>query len=186
MNWGRNGHIGNVELLTTGHGTASQAGLSERIRGAGIALLADIRTVPKSRRLPHVWREELELWVPAQTGAAYEWLPELGGFRRAKADSLNTALRNASFRGYADYMETEPFQSALRALLERAGRERTAIMCSETLWWRCHRRLVADAAVLLHGADVRHLGPDGKLREHVLTAGVRRDGDLLKYDVDAA
>ncbi len=186
MNWGRNGHIGSVELLTTGHGTASQPDLGERIRAAGIALLADIRTVPKSRRFPHVWREQLERWVPADTGCAYQWLPELGGFRRTKPDSVNTALRNTSFRGYADYMETQAFQTALHALIERASRERTAVMCSETLWWRCHRRLVADAAVLLYGADVRHLGPDGKLREHVLTAGVRRDFDVLKYDVDVA
>ncbi len=121
-----------------------------------------------------------------RSGRRHEWLPELGGFRRTRPDSHNTALRNASFRGYADYMETQPFQAALRALMEQAARERTAIMCSETLWWRCHRRLVSDAAVLLYGADVRHLGPDGKLHEHVLTAGVRRDGDVLAYDVIAA
>ncbi|MGZ3499155.1 MAG: DUF488 domain-containing protein [Vulcanimicrobiaceae bacterium] len=171
-----------MELLTIGHGTASQDELADRIRDADIARVADVRTVPKSRRHPHVWREQLEQWIPAQAGAAYEWVPDLGGFRRVRPDSPNIALRNASFRGYADYMETERFQDALRTLMDTAARERTAVMCSETLWWRCHRRLISDAAVLLYGADVRHLDANGRLREHILTEGVRRVGDHLRYD----
>ena len=183
MNGGRSGYIGSVELLTFGHGTASQDELADRIRDAGIARVEDVRSVPKSRRHPYVWREQLELWVPAEAGAAYDWVPDLGGFRRASPDSLNVALRHPAFRGYADYMETDRFQDALRELMETADRERTAIMCSETLWWRCHRRLISDAAVLLYDADVRHLGADGRLSKHVLTEGVRRIGDHLRYDV---
>jgi uncharacterized protein (DUF488 family) len=183
MKAARNGYTGNVELLTFGHGTASEAELSDRIRSAGLRRVIDVRTVPKSRRNPHVWREQMELWVPRESGAAYQWAPDLGGFRRSKPDSSNSALRNASFRGYADYMETAGFRDALSELINAATRERCAVMCSETLWWRCHRRLIADAAVLLYEADVRHLGADAKLQKHVLTAGVRRDGDRLRYDV---
>lgn len=182
MSGGHNGYTDNVELLTFGHGNASQEELADRILGAGIARVEDVRSVPKSRRHPYVWREELEQWIPAEANAAYTWVPDLGGFRRARPDSLNIALRHPSFRGYADYMETDRFQEALRTLMETAARERTAVMCSETLWWRCHRRLISDAAVLLYDADVRHLGADGRLSPHVLTEGVRRVGDLLRYD----
>jgi uncharacterized protein (DUF488 family) len=175
-----------VELLTLGHGTASQEDLAARIRAAQIARLVDVRSVPKSRRHPHVWREQMELWVPSETGATYTWAAELGGFRKAQPDSLNTALRHPSFRGYADYMETDRFRDALALLLETAARQRTAIMCSETLWWRCHRRLIADAAVLLHGVEIAHLSADGKAHPHVPTDGVRRVGDHLRYDQEVA
>lgn len=93
-------------------------------------------------------------------------------------------LRHPAFRAYADYMETEPFSAALRDLLTEAARQHTALMCSETVWWRCHRRLISDALVLLHGVEVRHLMHDGKLRPHLPTAGVRvTDERQLRYDV---
>lgn len=128
----------------------------------------------------------MAVWVPAEAGAEYLWERDLGGFRTPQPASHNTALRNSSFRGYADYMETERFLSALHALVDSLPARKTAIMCSETLWWRCHRRLVADAAVLLHGVDVRHLMANGRLQPHALTQGVRRAGGTLRYDGQAA
>jgi uncharacterized protein (DUF488 family) len=173
-----------LELLTLGHGTATQDELARLIRDAGIASLVDVRIVPKSRRHPHVWREAMERWVPECTGSAYAWEPALGGFRKGDPASPNVALRHPSFRAYADYMETAAFASALDALLARAATARIAVLCSETVWWRCHRRLIADAAVLLRDADVRHLMHDGALRPHLATAGVRvTAAGTLRYDV---
>ena len=175
-----------VELLTFGHGTASETELAALVAGAQIDAVVDIRTVPKSRRHPHVARERMEHWMPQLSGAAYRWEPDLGGFRKTSPASENTALRNESFRGYADYMQTPQFAAALERLLEQLGERQTAIMCSETLWWRCHRRLVADAVTLLHGIGVFHLAPGGKRYPHVPTAGVRvLNGAELRYDVAA-
>ena len=112
-------------------------------------------------------------WIPEAAAAAYRWEPRLGGFRKTRAGSPNVALRHPSFRGYADYMETDEFARALAQLLADAADAQTAVMCSESLWWRCHRRLIADAAQLLHGVPVRHLMHDGSLRPHQQTAGVR-------------
>jgi len=172
------------ELLTLGHGTATADELAWLIRKAAIKSIVDVRTVPKSRRHPQFWREEMERWVPENAGSAYIWEPTLGGFRKRNRNSDNVALRHPSFRAYADYMETDAFATALAALLAAAAMTRLAIMCSETVWWRCHRRLISDAAVLLHGVQVRHLMHDGKLRPHLLTAGVRvTETGKLRYDV---
>ncbi len=122
-------------------------------------------------------------WIPDLAGASYDWRPALGGFRKPRPESLNVALRHPSFRGYADYMETEDFVNALTELVRDAGVQELAIMCSETLWWRCHRRLIADALVLLHGAEVRHLMHDGSLQRAPPDAGVRRVSKAtLRYD----
>jgi uncharacterized protein (DUF488 family) len=173
---------GGVELLTLGHGTLTQDELAGLIRRAEIARVVDVRSVPKSRMHPWVWAEQMALWVPAQAQAEYLWERDLGGFRTPAPTSHHTALRNPSFRGYADYMETERFLTALSRLTDALTARKTAIMCSETLWWRCHRRLIADAAVLLHGIDVKHLTPNARTQPHVLTEGVRRDGGILRYD----
>jgi uncharacterized protein (DUF488 family) len=141
----------------------------------------DVRRHPGSRRWPHFARAALEVDLPAG-GIAYRWEQRLGGRRSTSAASVNVALRNASFRGYADYMATEPFVVALTGVLDQARESRTAVMCSESVWWRCHRRLVADAALLLHGSDVVHLMDDGRLTAHVTTEGVRRVGTQLRYD----
>ncbi len=171
-------------LVTLGHGTATSDQLAQLIRGASIASLIDVRTVPKSRRHPQFGREEMERWIPQSAAAAYRWEPRLGGFRKARPESPNVALRHPSFRGYADYMETGEFANALAQLLADAKDAQTAVMCSESLWWRCHRRLVADAAQLLHGVEVRHLMHDGSLRPHQPTAGVRVTPEgTLRYDV---
>ena len=179
-----------TRLLTLGHGTASAEGLVALLDGAGAERLVDVRTAPGSRRHPHVGREAMAGWLGA-AGIAYRWEPELGGFRTARprgADgpdpgSVNTALRHPAFRGYADYMRTPPFWAALDRLLAEAAAAPTVAMCSETLWWRCHRRLLADAAVLVRGAEVLHLDHRGRLEPHRPTEGVRRDGDLLAYDL---
>lgn len=171
-------------LLTLGHGTATEDGLARLIREAAIGSIIDIRAIPKSRRHPQFRREEMERWVPEKTGSDYAWNAALGGFRRGDPNSHNVALRHPSFRAYADYMETEAFAHALAAVLSRAATTRVAIVCSESLWWRCHRRLVSDAAVLLHDFAVEHLMHDGKRRPHVPTEGVRiTPTGELRYDV---
>jgi uncharacterized protein (DUF488 family) len=158
--------------------------LAALIRGAELELLVDVRRIPRSRRHPHVWREELERWVPELTGASYRWEATLGGFRKPDPASSNVALRHPAFRAYADAMVLPPFVAAIETLLADARARRTAVMCSETLWWRCHRRLIADNAMLLHGVEVRHLMHDGSSRPHIPTAGVRVTGEgRLRYDV---
>jgi uncharacterized protein (DUF488 family) len=175
---------GSSALFTFGHGTADEVELGALIRGAGIQSVVDVRSVPKSRAHPHVWMEAMAKWVPDLSGASYEWSPGLGGFRKRHPDSPNTALRHASFRAYADYMQTEPFLRALDELVQSLGKSATAIMCSESLWWRCHRRLVADAATLLRGVEVRHIMYAGSIVPHRVTDGVRiLPNGLLQYDV---
>lgn len=142
--------------------------------------LVDIRTAPGSRRHPHLGRDRLERWLPA-AGVAYRWEPRLGGFRRPEPDSPDVVWRNDSFRGYAGHLRTTEAREGLARLVEDIVDEPTAFLCSETVWWRCHRRLVADALLLLHGIEVQHLMP-GRTTAHQPTAGVRRDGDLLVYD----
>lgn len=169
-------------LLTLGHGTLSEHDLAAVLTKAGVRRVVDVRTAPGSRRHPHVSRHALAAWLPA-AGVSYRWEPELGGWRRARPDSPHVALHNPSFRGYADHMGTAAFWSALDGVLGEASRECTAVMCSESLWWRCHRRLLADAATLVRLVEVLHLGHDGKLAPHVPTEGVRVAGDMLLYDV---
>jgi uncharacterized protein (DUF488 family) len=119
-------------------------------------------------------------WLPAY-GIASRWEPDLGGFRRASNSSANTGLRHPAFRGYADHMQTPTFRAALDRLLAEAARSSTVIMCSETLWWRCHRRLIADAAAFLAGIDVLHLMHDGKIQPHLVTASARLEDGFVVY-----
>lgn len=170
-----------MALLTVGHGTLRSEQLLELLAGAGVASLVDVRSIPASRRNPQFGKEELERWLTA-AGVEYRWEVRLGGFRRPGPGSPNVALRHPSFRGYADYMATPDFDAAMRRVLGLCGERRTVVMCSETLWWRCHRRLIADASVLVYGTPTLHLGHDGRLSDHRLTDGVRRSGDLLVYD----
>jgi uncharacterized protein (DUF488 family) len=174
-----------LTIATFGHGTAGEIELAGMIRGAGLEAVIDVRSVPKSRAHPHVWAERMAQWVPDLAGASYNWRPQLGGFRKPRADSPNTALRHPAFRGYADYMQTPEFQAALVQLIEDAAQRPTAIMCSETLWWRCHRRLIADALVLAHHVGVLHVMHAGAQQAHRLTPGVRLLPDgRLRYDVE--
>lgn len=172
-----------MQLLTLGHGTASEIDLAALLRANDVQSVIDVRSVPKSRAHQHVWAERMAHWIPALASATYDWRKDLGGFRRARPDSPNIALRHASFRGYADYMQTPDFLAALQTLVRDASAIRTAIMCSESLWWRCHRRLIADAATLLYGAEVLHIMHAGPPRPHVLTEGVRAlPSGILQYD----
>jgi uncharacterized protein (DUF488 family) len=123
----------------------------------------------------------MERWLPA-AGVAYRWEPGLGGWRHASPASPNTALRNKSFRGYADYMRSPPFWGFLDTVLRESEVRRTAVMCSESVYWRCHRRLIADAALVGRSKGVLHLGHQGELTPHRPTEGVRLDDGLLVYD----
>ena len=173
-------------LVTAGHGTLAADAFLALLAGASVAELVDVRTYPGSRRVPHFGRERMGGWVPAG-GTRYRWEPALGGRRRSTGPSPNVALRNASFRAYADHMATAGFRDALTAVVGSAEAGAVAVMCSESVWWRCHRRLIADAAALLHGADVRHLFHDGRLEPHRPAPEarvVRGDGDpVVVYDV---
>lgn len=169
-------------LITVGHGTSGRAELAALLHGAGVAVLVDVRTAPGSRRNPDVTRDKLQCWLPA-TGIDYHWKKPLGGWRKVAADSPDIIWRNASFRGYAGYMRDPGFVAAIDAVLMDTARAGTAIMCSEALWWRCHRRLIADFAVIGRRVPVQHLMHDGRLVPHVPTPGARLQADgLLVYD----
>jgi uncharacterized protein (DUF488 family) len=170
-------------LLTYGHGTESSERTVATLRAARVSSLVDIRTAPGSRRHPQFARAALEEWLPA-AGIAYRWEKRLGGFRRPGPDNPDVVWREDMFRGYAEHMRSPDFLTAIDAVLAEAEtREHVAVMCSESLWWRCHRRLVADFAVVARGVDVRHLLHDGRLEAHRPTPGVRlRDDGLLVYD----
>ena len=174
--------MGTVRLLTVGHGTLSADDLAGLLRGAGATHLVDVRSMPGSRRHPQFAKDKMEGWL-GEAGITYRWDPALGGRRRTSTGSPNTALRHPAFRGYADHMASPEFTLALDDLLDEAAARTTAAMCAESLWWRCHRRLPADAAVLLRGAAVVHLDHRGQLHEHRVTDGARVAGDLVVYDV---
>lgn len=166
-------------LLTAGHGTLEEDAFASLLEGAGVELLVDVRSHPGSRRHPHFGRDAMSGWLPVD----YRWEPRLGGRRKVRRDSPHVALRNDSFRGYADHMESTEFRTALNGVLEEARSARVVVVCAESVWWRCHRRLLSDAALLLEGAQVDHLFHDGRLQPHPATDGVRVDGDRLVYDV---
>ncbi|MGK5674643.1 DUF488 domain-containing protein [Micromonospora sp. URMC 106] len=164
-------------LVTVGHGAADRARLGELLGGAGVSLVVDVRRFPASRTNPDVRREELERWLPA-AGIDYRWEQRLGGRRHVPAgqpepDSWWTV---PAFRAYAAYTRTADFRAALDEVLADAAARSTAVMCSESVWWRCHRRLIADVAVLARDVPVHHLMPDGRLAPHRPAAGARRSG----------
>jgi len=158
-------------LLTFGHGAASVEQMISLLRDAEVSVLVDVRTVPGSRRHPHVARAELRRWLP-EAGISYRWEKRLGGLRTP--DSL---------RGYAGHMRTAAFLTAVDQVLAVASVRGTAVMCAESLWWRCHRRMLADFVTAVRGVPVCHLMHDGRLEEHRLSPGLRlRDDGLLVYD----
>jgi uncharacterized protein (DUF488 family) len=173
-------------LYTFGHGTATREEILAILRGAGIEAVVDVRIAPGSRRHPHVARAALEEWLP-EAGIAYRWEPRLGGRRRSAPDSPDVAWKNDSFRGYAGWTRTDEFAAAIDALLADAARRPTTVMCSESVWWRCHRRLIADVAVLLKGAEVLHVMHDGRVVPHVPSEWARvTTAGTLVYDADPA
>jgi uncharacterized protein (DUF488 family) len=172
-------------IYTLGHSTRDLASFSHLLQTHEILLLEDIRAFPMSRRHPHFNRDHLELWLP-EVGTDYVWEPDLGGRRKRQmpADqSPNIALRNESFRNYADYMLTSKFQAAIDRLVERASARKTAIMCAEQLWFRCHRMLVSDFLVA-KGHTVMHILEDKPPKEHRLTEEARIVEGRLVYRGD--
>jgi uncharacterized protein (DUF488 family) len=166
-------------LYTIGHSTRTLEELVEAVRAHSIRTLVDIRAFPMSRRLPHFNRENLESALPA-AGIQYVWMKALGGYRKkSRDDSPNLALRNASFRNYADYMLTNDFHAAAAGLARLAEQAPTAYMCAERVYFHCHRMLVSDYFVA-HGSDVLHIDDAGAARPHKLTAEARLvDGQLI-------
>jgi uncharacterized protein (DUF488 family) len=166
-------------IYTIGHSTRSLAELIEALQAHGIKTLVDIRAFPMSRRHPHFNRENLEQELP-KSGIEYVWKKDLGGHRKKQLEtSPNTALRNDSFRNYADYMLTPQFQSAANEVRQLAERQPTAIMCAERVWFQCHRMMVSDYYTA-HGDNVEHIDATGPTRRHTLMKEAHVvDGKLL-------
>jgi uncharacterized protein (DUF488 family) len=166
-------------LYTVGHSTRSLDELVETLQAHGIETLVDIRAFPMSLRLPQFNRESLEKSLPA-AGIRYVWMKALGGYRKkSREDSPNIGLRNTSFRNYADYMLTAEFENAMVELVALAGGSRTAYMCAERVYFRCHRMLVSDWLVA-HGHAVMHIDGTGPVKPHRLTAEARMlEGKLI-------
>lgn len=171
-----------MRLLTVGHGTVSLEELAELLGRAGVAAVTDVRSAPGSRRNPQFARGELENSLP-QRGIGYRWDKRLGGFRSLAEDSPDWVWQHRSFRAYAGHMRTDEFRDGVADLLAELRERPGAVMCSESLWWRCHRRMIADHVQLVHGITVEHLMHDGRTTEHRPIDGVRlRDDGLLVYD----
>lgn len=170
-------------LYTIGHSTRTLDELIAVLRAQKIATLVDIRAFPMSRRLPHFNRESLEQALPAN-GIQYVWMKSLGGYRKQILDqSPNLALRNASFRNYADYMLTAEFERAITELLHLAEASPTAYMCAERVWFHCHRMLVSDWLVA-HGHTVLHIDDEAPPKAHRLTAEARLVNGQVLYPAD--
>jgi uncharacterized protein (DUF488 family) len=171
-----------VTIWTIGHSVRPLAEFLELLEAHGIVQLADVRTVPRSRRHPHFSREVLAASLVG-AGIAYRHMAELGGLRKPRRDSVNTAWRVEGFRGYADYMETPAFEQALDDLVDWAGNAATAVMCAESVWWRCHRKLIADALVA-RAVEVRHISTKSSAPVHTLTPFARLNGTRVRYSGD--
>lgn len=198
-----------ARIVTVGHGTTPATDFAALLHQAGVVELVDVRTAPGSRRNPQFAKSEMERWLPEQN-IGYRWDKRLGGWRKVEPDSPDTAVRHPSFRAYAGHMRTAEFRAGITDLLELARKVQqqatknaegpspesktteaipaaVAIMCSETVWWRCHRRMIADYLVFARKIPVRNLMPGGKLPAHSpmpaarVTAGPH--GLELIYDV---
>src|SRR4051794_37816518 len=156
-----------MALLTVGHGPQGRTALGDRLSGAGVEVVVDVRRFPASRNNPDVARESLEEWLPGR-GIGYRWDERLGGRRRLPAGKpvADGWWTVAQFAAYAAHTRTAEFAAALDDVVAELDSATVAVMCSESVWWRCHRRLVADVAVLGRGVPVLHLMPDGRLTPH--------------------
>ena len=169
-----------MRIWTIGHSTRTIDEFISLLKENKIKLLADVRAWPGSKRYPQFNKEALAESLTAY-GISYEHFPELGGKRKSKPDSRNSAWRNASFRGYADYMETEQFQKGIERLLDLAEETGpTAIMCAEAVWWRCHRSLIADY-LKVRGVEVLHILGANKIEPHPYTSAARIVDGFLSY-----
>ena len=168
-----------MTVWTLGHSTRALADFLDLLARHGIQTLADVRRFPGSKRYPQFAQDALSHALEAH-GIAYRWLPALGGRRRPRTDSRNTAWRNASFRGYADHMESAAFAAGLDELLALAGQACTALMCAEAPWWRCHRALIADA-LRVRGIEVVHIVDVRNSVRHPYTSAARIVEGRLTY-----
>jgi hypothetical protein len=166
-------------VLTIGHSTRSLQELVGILEAHGVRYVADVRTIPRSRHNPQFNRDRLGRGLP-RAGIGYTHMPVLGGLRHARPDSPNQGWRNASFRGFADYMQTPEFEAGLETLIEAAARSRTVIMCAEAVPWRCHRSLIADA-LCARGVRVEHVLSATRAEPHVLTAFATVEGTRVTY-----
>jgi uncharacterized protein (DUF488 family) len=167
------------QIFTVGHSTRAIDEFIDLLRAHAVRQLVDVRTIPRSRHNPQFGRDQLG---PAleKAGIHYLHTPGLGGLRHAYRDSVNTAWRNTSFRGYADYMQTRPFTDALGELIALARKQSTAIMCAEAVPWRCHRSLIADA-LLVRGIDAEEISSPSRTQPHKLTPWARVAGETITY-----
>jgi uncharacterized protein (DUF488 family) len=166
-------------VLTIGHSTRPLGTFVELLQAHGVTLLADVRTVPRSRHNPQFNQDSLPESLKA-AGIEYVHIPGLGGLRHARRDSVNTGWRNEGFRGYANYMQTPEFEKSLEKLIDQARRRRVAIMCAEAVPWRCHRSLIADA-LTARGVQVEHISSTSPPKPHALTPFARVEGMRVTY-----
>jgi uncharacterized protein (DUF488 family) len=169
----------NKTIWTIGHSTRHFEEFVAMLNSFNIELIADIRSFPGSRKFPQFNKEALEISLP-QNGIEYVHIKDLGGRRKANFDSKNTGWRSAAFRGYADYMETSFFEDGIKKLVKIASQQRTAYMCSEAVWWRCHRSMVSDY-LKLRDWKVMHIMAIEKATEHSYTAPARIVNGKLNY-----
>lgn len=177
-------HRGTPIIFTIGHSTRPIEEFTRLLKAHGVERVIDVRTVPRSRHNPQFNRDQLS---PAlqQSRIHYQHMPGLGGLRRARPDSINMGWRNASFRGYADYMQTGTFTESLDRCIALAKRERCALMCAEAVPWRCHRSLIADA-LLARGIAVKEITSGVCALPHVLTPWARVNGTQVTYPARTA
>jgi uncharacterized protein (DUF488 family) len=168
-----------VTVFTIGHSTRPIDQFLELLTTHGVQRLIDVRKIPQSRHNPQFGGEQLSSSLE-RAGIHYTHMPGLGGLRRPQKDSLNTGWQNASFRGYADYMQTREFEESLERSIELAREERVALMCAEAVPWRCHRSLIADA-LLARGIEVQEITSTTDVRPHALTPWARVEGTKVTY-----
>ena len=166
-------------IMTIGHSTRSAEQFLSLLQAHDVTGVADVRTIPRSRRHPHFSQASLAVALPAH-GVSYQHFAALGGLRKPRLDSPHEAWRNQGFRGYADHMETREFRDGLDALLLFAQRRRAAVMCAEAKWWQCHRQLIADALVA-RGVAVCHIMFGHEAPRHEITPFARVEGSAVRY-----
>lgn len=172
-----------LRIFTVGHGTSSRDELAGLLASVSVEALVDVRRFPGSRKHPDMGKDALAKWLP-DAGIDYRWEEQLGGRRRIPAGEPepDSWWKVAAFRAYAAYTRTPEFDAGLERLLDYARSQATTVMCSETVWWRCHRRLISDVLVLRHGVDVLHVMPGGKLAPHKVAEGARLIGNIVRWD----
>jgi uncharacterized protein (DUF488 family) len=168
-----------VLILTIGHSTRTIGEFLRLLQMNDVRLVADVRTVPRSRHNPQFDSDRLSGYLAGHS-IGYRHMPELGGLRRPRVDSVNTGWKNESFRGFADYMQTPDFGKALDSLICLAGSRRTALMCAEAVPWRCHRSLIADA-LTVRNVHVVHILSETRLQDHTITPFARVEGKRILY-----